>query len=185
MTLLRWISFLSVGASLVLPGSAQGQEIDGVGPGSRVRVTSPAILMWTAEGLITENSDGWLGLETGQGEMRLPVGSVTRVQTSLGERRRTVRGAVMGILAGVAAAALIIGADTADGVIDPECGELHCFGYGFRTALMGAGLAVGSLVGYTWRTEEWGDIPVRSTSVGLVKNHHGRSGLQIGLGFGW
>ena len=185
MTLFRWFSFACVVVSLVVPERAHAQSISNLAIGTRVRVTSPAILTWTAQGIVTENQNGWLALYTNTGTVRVSAETLTRVQTSRGHRRRTTRGTAMGGLAGVAAGALIIGADTADGVIDPECGELHCFGYGFRFVLIGAGLAAGALVGHLWQSDDWGDIPLPTASVGLLPRQPGGSLIRVGLRFEW
>ena len=144
------------------PSPLPGQEAPRVEPGSRVRVTSPALVHRRAEGTMVERSAASLVLrpEGSAATLELPLEHVDRLQVATGSHRGTLRGAFTGLWSGLLLGLIIFEVDEADDEIDPECGELQCFEPPFFVAMSLGGAAVGAGVGYFFHVTEWSDVPV-------------------------
>lgn len=187
---------LALATAAVSPAAAQAQTPRPLQPGTRVHVTSPALvhreadalllnaIRWDAEGAVVTSGDVLRVQPRGSDRwVDIPIQSVERLRVLTGEARATGRGAFLGAIAGLAAGALVIGVDQADGEIDPECGEDHCYGVGFRALTLGAGVAVGALVGSAFRTREWRDVALPGLRVVPAGGVGGWGRVEIGVSF--
>lgn len=144
-------------------GSAPEPPTFQLPPGARVRVTSSVLPGGSVEGRVASSTDDTLGLMVadndvpfGGGPLVVPRASVTSLQVSLGPRRYTLPGAVVGALLGAAGGAA--------SEVDPrDCGansEAFC-SQGEAIAISAvAGAALGALVGHVVKTERWQKVDV-------------------------
>lgn len=110
------------------------------------------------------------------------VGTVRTLELSRGERRRTGRGAWIGLLSGTAAGVLT-------GLV--VCGINDCSSSGAEVdAILAvalgaagavAGTGVGALVGSQIRSERWEEAPIAGLRIGLMRQRSGDLGVGFGL----
>lgn len=148
-------------------GALVAQEAPALEPGRTIRVTSPALVHRTAEGMLVERSAISLLLrpEGSATPVELELADVRRVQVATGSHRGTLRGAFTGLWSGLVLGLIIYGADEADDEIDPDCGELQCFEAPFFVAMSLGGAAVGAAVGSLFHVTEWTELPVARLGV--------------------
>lgn len=127
--------------------------------GSRVRLRSNA-LAGQPRGLVVAIDEHVVTLATDGGvPLKIPVGSVTSVDTSLGRKRRTLEGLALGVVGG---ALLGLGFK-----VDPDnCGEysLNSCSRGEAVAegAMGFGL-IGAGLGALIKTDRWSAVTLRAS----------------------
>ncbi len=146
-------------------GGPSGQEVPvgeavhaplrtgGVGPGSRVEITSPALLHRRARGTVEEVvPGGWVFRPDGEGTLPrpLPLDALERVRIPDREGSAALRGLALGVLAGFVLG-VYIDEETSDDISEPRLG--------IRGAGTVAGAAVGTLVGWRIPVTRWRDLP--------------------------
>jgi hypothetical protein len=179
---------------LALPvGLAAAQEAASPAPplvsGARVRVHAHRIFIGTLVTLDTTTlvlQDDAL-LDT----LRVPVGSIGRLEVSTGQRSGVGRGAEIGLIAGASAGAIIGLAAiiaTSSPVLEgcpPDA--ILCFGpeaIFLSAAVLGAaGAGLGVLIGALSPIDRWEQVPVRPVEMGIVPLGDRRIGVGVSIGF--
>jgi hypothetical protein len=139
------------------PTSAQFQGVLSIG--SRARVTSSAIAGRPA-GAVVEIGAEHLTLAADGGILvRVPIGSIQRVETSLGRSRQVLRGVVIGVAVGVLSGVFMD--------VDPEhCGgdsDAFCRRTDAIIGGVGAGALVGAGIGALVKGERWATVSLAPT----------------------
>jgi hypothetical protein len=144
-------------------GQQSGMQLE---TGARLRLTSPGLQSDRQIGrIVSLTSDSMMFRSE-----RYPVSrsiarsDIREVEVSIGEKRRTGRGAVIGLLAG-SVIGVVVGAQAGDEACVPTivgCPEIMSTGE--AAALFGAiggaaGLLVGSTVGWLAKSERWKRVP--------------------------
>ena len=166
---------LVIAGTLLLAPCARAEEAPALRPGVRVRITGgdAARFVGTASGTLVNTGPDTITLVTDQGVLKLPTGSITRVEVSHGRKRH----GRLGLLVGVAAGALIGLYATTDPAL--ACGVdyyVPCTRSDRITyaAVMGLALAApGALVGRRIHTETWSDAPLGRLRVAVVPERNG------------
>ena len=125
--------------------------------GSRVRLRS-SVLAGQPRGLVVAKDEEVLTLATEAGPLKIPVRSVTSLDTSLGRKRRTWEGLAIGAVVG----ALVGLGDK----VDPDyCGtfsDYHC-SRGEAVAVDAAAMAIlGAGVGALIKSDRWSAVTLRA-----------------------
>lgn len=128
------------------PALGQGATLDSLQLGARVRITAPPWARTTGT-LIGRRGDSLLVLGAPAPDtLRVGLGTVRRLEVSLGPRRRVLRGALTGYAAGVVLGGLL--GTLAIDAGQPAGSNLGGFGLGVGAMIGGgAGLITGILVG--------------------------------------
>ncbi len=172
------------------PGARSGPPVrpappPALSPGDRIRVRSSALAAGRGRGVLAAVRGDTLLVELdgeaapGAAPRAIPLESVERLRVRTGERRATLRGALVGGLTGLFGALVIVGADRADDEIDPSCGKLECYGTGFYVAMTAGGAAAGAAIGSQIRVAEWEDLPLGSGALGLGIRADRRGGVEM------
>lgn len=149
-------------AALVLVGVVQAspvlaQDAPAPAPGTRVRVTVPAVEDWPITGVLRRAGTDTLWLEREGIELAIPRAQIERFQVSRGRRSHWFTGALVGGLVGAGAGAVpAIGLAQA-GYDDTEI---------LAVAGFGIGAAAGGILGALIRSERWQVAPVLDRSAG-------------------
>jgi hypothetical protein len=184
---------------LALPlGLAAAQEAASPAPplvsGARVRVHAHRIFIGTLVTLDTATlvlQDDAL-LDT----LRVPVGSIGRLEVSTGQRSGAGRGAEIGLIAGASAGAIIglaVIITESIAMSSPVLWEgcprdaIVCFGpeaIFLSAAVLGAaGAGLGALIGALSPIDRWEQVPVRPVEIGIVPLEAHRLGVGVSIGF--
>jgi hypothetical protein len=150
-------------------------------PGTRVRVTSSGLIVPLVANFLQMRGDTAVFIEdaAGRGIWSLPIGDISKIELSQGERRQNrspiIRGAMIGGGSGAAAAWIFSRAAQPS---DPT--------KRYNVALnIGAGALVGALIGGAigsrFRDENWTNLPLPKRLT-LVPAGHG-VGLRVGFDF--
>ena len=154
-------------AALALPSQATAENLIG----ARVRIEtagSPGALVGT---VVEENAAGlYVERESKPGAFLIPREDVFKVEVSSGYRRRTAEG----ILGGVLAWAMVVGAFGAGGSLD-ESGVGEPF---FILAFP----VVGGIVGSQLKAESWKRVPLSRVSVRPLRRQRG-VGIIVAVAF--
>ena len=140
MTRFSRAALLALATLAAGPRSAlgQGPTLDSLRLGARVRVTAPPQVRTTGT-LLGRRGDSLLVLGTRAPDtLRVALGTVRRLDVSLGPRRRVLRGALTGYAAGVALGGLL-GYAALD-ARQPASSNLKGFGFGVGAMLGGGAL---------------------------------------------
>ncbi len=169
-----------------------------VRPGERVRVTRPPICApyticvggpplqsvgtfwaWEGDSLIMESNGNALAL---------PLNSVTKLEVGRGQKSYTVEGALMGLLVGGVAGAVIGYASYEECV--PKGRGWSCEDVGPEVAALVGGIAgglggllVGATIGRSSKTDRWREVPLDRLRVSVVPQRDGRFGLGLSVRF--
>jgi hypothetical protein len=159
----------ALAVSLVVPLSTlSAQQPPPVEAGARVQVTAPDCGFDKHDATLEALRGDRLVFDTTE----CPLGSVTRLDVSRGRKRKTVTGAVVGVLAGVA-----VGGGLAVANSDEE-GALIFVPFG---AL--AGTLLGTAIGTVTKTERWEEVPLDQLRVSVAPQRDGRFGFGISVVF--
>jgi hypothetical protein len=183
--------FLTLAAWL-LTGPLRAEEASGVTVGDRVRIRAPGLSKTVLVGSVVSRQPNDLTLElAGSAEpLRVPYAEIEKLQVSRGQRRHGREGAVIGALASVALFAVAGGKRCYDG-----SGRVDCAGFGYDLDIgagyvalagvlsVGAGAAVGGLVGHQIETEDWRRVPRASLAVGPSRTAGGGGMVALRLSF--
>ncbi|MCH7511680.1 MAG: hypothetical protein IIB19_04860 [Chloroflexi bacterium] len=132
---------------------------------------------WEGDSLIMESNGNALALS---------LNSVTKLEVGRGQKSYTVEGAIIGLLVGGVAGALIGYASYG------ECesrGLLACWPGPEFAALVGGlvgglgGGAVGALIGSSVKTDRWKEVPLSQLRVSVGPQRDGRLGLGLSVSF--
>lgn len=176
-------AFLALAALAVATSSVMAQQQGTeLATGARVRLTSPTLKNQQVVRIVSVGSDTVVFRSDATPETRrLALRDISVVETSLGERRRTGRGAVIGLLAGAVIGG-IAGYQAHDACDDafPTAltGCLSPVGAGGSAAILGvvggaAGLLIGSSIGWLAKSEKWQRVPFNGRSASVVPSHGG------------
>jgi hypothetical protein len=160
----RSLIFASVLPALAVTASAQEQGQDITSPrlvlaiGSRVRITSTAV-QGRPKGLVVALDEGVVTLATDGGlPVKVPLASITALETSLGRKRNWLKGAAIGALGG-----LVVGLAAPVDSNDLLCGSSSysanfCSrGEAVATSSLG-GAALGAGIGALIKSDRWGSV---------------------------
>jgi hypothetical protein len=149
-------------------GLAQPQRTD-LETGARVRLTSPTLRSDQQVVRIVSLTSDTVAFRSDQNPTirSLALNDISAVEVSLGERRRTGQGAIIGFLAGAAIGG-VLGYTIADESCVPTvfgCGEI--FSPGESAGVLGlvggaAGLLVGTTMGWFAKSERWRRLPLNA-----------------------
>ena len=147
-----------------------------VGPGDRVRVTTPELERY--DGTVQAMEGDTLTVDT----LRLAVATVTKLDLHLGSHSEIDKGAAVGAALG-ALAGLLIGR-AQDRGSPPQCGIGQVFCGYEKTLTYGLvgfalGVAAGALVGSALKTDEWWEMPLDRLRVNVAPQRDG--GFAFGL----
>jgi hypothetical protein len=144
-------------------------------PGDRLRVTAPSLAPQPLVGSLIEITEHNLVLAPSPSEHRvIPLSGLTRLERSLGRRRHTR----LGLLVGAASGAMVVGLRSCG---SGTCTRQDSVGYALAGALLGAlpGAAIGGLV----QTEAWVELP--ASGVRLTATPVRGRGVALALGWEW
>jgi len=150
---------------MVLFQSAAMAQISSLNTGDKVRIFAPDVYTSAIKGTIYYINTTDVILESGVYRYTIPLNSIERLDVSLGRKKRTGRGALIGLSSGALLGALISLATYEECNSDEFMGCLFHFNKG-ESALLGAtaggfvGLIVGTVSGYSIKTDKWERIPV-------------------------
>ncbi len=169
----------------VLPVPLQSQRPQFIEPGARVRFEACTPVCRTDKGnLVAFNSDS-IVLAVGESATRqaLPLASVTRLETSRGQKSHAVSGGLIGLPVGVGAGLL---------ATQPIMDALGLFGEDeddliYRAGIPIAGGVLGGLlgmgIGALIKTDRWEEIPLNRLWVRPMATPDGRFGLVASVRF--
>jgi len=150
---------------MVLFQSAAMAQISSLNTGDKVRIFAPDVYTSAIKGTIYYINTTDVILESGVYRYTIPLNSIERLDVSLGRKKRTGRGALIGLSSGALLGALISLATYEECNSDEFMGCLFHFNKG-ESALLGAtaggfvGLIIGTVSGYSIKTDKWERIPV-------------------------
>jgi hypothetical protein len=179
---LRSLIFASVLPAIAVTASAQGQGPDitsgrlVLAIGSRVRITSTA-LQGRPKGLVVALDESVVTLATDGGlPVKIPLASITALETSLGRKRNWLKGAAIGAVGG-----LIVGLAAP---VDPN--DLLCGSSSYSTNFCSRGEAVatsslggavlGAGIGALIRSDRWSAVTL---TVARPQGRYGQSALRL------
>ncbi len=134
------------------------QDAPAPAPGTRVRVTAPAVEDRPITGVFRRAGTDTLWLDRKGIELAIPRAQIERFQVSRGRRSHWLTGAFVGGLVGAGAGAVY--ASLYPGDLCSNCSEI------FTAAGFGIGAAAGGIIGALIRTERWQVAPVLDRSAG-------------------
>lgn len=158
-------------------------QAPGVRPGVRIRFDAPhlggrmtgTLVAWESDTLVVSLEGDAPGLG-----LIVPADSVTRLDLRR-ERRMTLEGAGVGVLAGVLLA-LVASPDWVDE--NGDCTTPECLAYGVsphldtRLAVLGVGGALlGAIAGAGTTTDAWVRVPLKALNLGATQD----GGLALGV----
>ena len=169
-------------SALAQPAGSAGPTL---GAGTRIRVTAAPPITAFIGAVVTQSADTLVFRRDADGStVAVPVGQVSRLDMSGGTRTHKLRGATIGLLAGVGIGALL-GLATGPDQCTGEC----LFGPQFAAAVVGtAGGVVGALVGTligARSTEIWNPVPsaAGAARIGIAPTPRGGVALTASLAF--
>lgn len=146
--------------------------------GAQVRIRTVASGQWI-RGVLASADAGSVSLvpeeapPLGDNQLRLPTGSVSRLEVLTARKRQWLPGLLVGAAVGLAAGATV--------AIDPtQCGpndEAFCSRGGAMAAMGGTLAAIGTLVGGAIRKDVW--TPVALDALGAPAGRGPATGLQL------
>ncbi len=147
-----------------------------VRPGARVRVTHlprhsvGTFLAWKSDTLVFQSNRDTLSV---------PVDLMARLEVSRGEKTIPGRGAVIGLLLGGVAGAVIGHASR-----DPQC-EPWCIYYDVAGVMFGGlgGAVAGALIGSLIKTDRWVEVSLDWLRVSMTPRRDGRFGFGASVRF--
>ena len=149
--------------AMLICSAASASELPDVVPGSRVRVSSPALASGPAVGSLMRLEPGSILLDQGKGQpaLRVPLDPHVRLELSLGRKSQAVRGAMIGAAVGVAPGLLLTFGDDNDGGDVPSPAVV---------AAMGAagGALLGAAIGWAVKAEQWQEVGLPAAGVSFV-----------------
>ena len=149
-----WI-VLAAAIPFFLPDTASAQRLT---PGQRIRVTAPRLQMQRQPGqLVRFDRDSLILVSAGQ-RWFVPRQLLTQLDASGGRRGHLLAGVLVGAVVGAVAGLIAIspeGTCTGSGDYGAVCRGVVAFS-------VGAGAALGALVGTLVRTERWVPVPLDS-----------------------
>ena len=171
---------------LLLPSLTAAQQPP-LTPGQRVRVTAPDVGLARAHATLEAIEGGELVLRT-DAARRVPLASVTRLETYAGRRSHWLLGAGIGFVAGAGATYLVLNPPGASSTAmcdqsanQDAIGTGECLGL---TALGGvAGAGLGALVGMFIKSDKWTDVSRERWRFSIVPQPNGRFTLGASLAF--
>ena len=183
---MKCLSVVLVAALLVqvMPCSVQGsQKGDKVVPGAKVRIKAPSVSKRLLIGTIVTIDADTLVLRPIRHTIWLviPLASVSKLAVSQGLKRKTLEGAVRGLLVGAGFGVLLgyaVGPEENCSFIFCSRGEVAGL---YGTFLGTVGLVVGALAGTGMRTDKWERVPLGRIRLGLLPQRRG--GLALSFDF--
>ena len=157
------LAVILMGWLLLDPAIAFAQDLK-VQPGDKIRVTYVGVVTTKTSGIMQGVSDDSLEILKGDATMALALSSIRRLDISMGQKRRTGRGAWIGALTGGLLVGLIaMASDTECTSDDDWCIDFfspgEAFGGGFLVGALG-GTLVGVAVGSVIKTDRWKQVPL-------------------------
>lgn len=140
--------------------------------GSRIRLLSSALGSQPVRGTVADVGADRLTIRTdSQEQLVVPRSSIGRLDISTGQHRQTIRGILIGTVAGAALS-----------VVLPKCVNEGCssgasFDSTFAVLYAFGGAMCGGLIGTAIKTEGWRAVPLNSMRVGITP----RAGRGIGV----
>jgi len=150
---------------MVLFQSAAMAQISSLNTGDKVRIFAPDVYTSAIKGTIYSTNTTDVTLDSGDYIYTIPLSSIERLDISLGKKRNTGKGALIGLSSGALLGSLIGLATYEDCNSDEFMGCFLHFSKG-ESALIGAasggfvGLIIGTVSGYSIKTDKWERIPV-------------------------
>lgn len=167
---------VAVGVGLLFADSpVRAEERLTLAPGLRVRVTT-ASSGRPLTGTIQSTDDAVLDVISEGRATRVRRDQVTRLEVGVGCKDYTVKGGIVGGLAGFAAGVAYLAGDQS--CPEPHCGEWDIF---MPVALGMVGTAAGAGAGWLIRPEGWTDIPLDRVRVGVGRAPH--RGVEVRVSF--
>jgi hypothetical protein len=146
-------------------------------PGTRVRVTAPALGIEGQEATFEALRGDTLVVEADTA-LQCALGSVTRFEVHRGEIAHTGKGLWIGGLTGFAAGVLL-GPATVECCVTCDCGEEKLKRGVIGGAIgLGVGMVAGAVVGTLMKTDRWEEVPLDQLHVSFVP---GRDGFALGI----
>lgn len=170
----RQIVSIAVALTLMTSADLAAQQKTAVTPGSRIRASAPSVsskpfvgdvVAWESDFLVVDARVWQKGTRLNQ-QVKVAIGSLTKLEVSRGHKSRFLRGLGYGFLIG-AAAGTVIGAASGDD--DPS--EWFAMSAGEK-AVVGAvslgllGGIVGGVIGLSSPAEKWEEVPLDRLLVG-------------------
>jgi hypothetical protein len=172
-TVVRVATGIAIAASLTAVGAARAEPESGAAPtievGSRVRLEAPTLARKRLEGTVIGLGEKALVVRrNGLEPLSVPREAITRLDVRTGQRRWTLRGALVGAGAGLVAVGLTCGGG------DGGCGQAApVVTY---AALAGAG--IGALI----KSDRWQAVPLDRVRITHTPAPRG-VGLAVSIGF--
>jgi hypothetical protein len=186
-TIGRPAAAFALAAVLAAPGAAQDEAA--LGPGVRVRVsvaTSPDRLQGTVQAV----DEAVLSVIGDDHQLvKVPRGSITRLETGWGRRGNAGKGFKIGALIGASGALLICAAGGGTTYQDRPFGDEDfddCDGAGewVGITLLAGGVygGIGALIGHFIKSDRWVELPIERARVSVGPSHRGL-GLSVSIRF--
>jgi hypothetical protein len=149
-------------------------------PGDRIRVWASTIPTGAVGEVVNAEPDVLrIRLPDRPEPIDVPVTAVTRLQRSLGTRRNTGKGALIGGLVGAAAGAAFVAVASGSEGCEGSCGGWALI---FGALGGGAGAIVGTGVGALQKTDRWETMPAGRVGVRVVPVRQG-AGVALSVRF--
>lgn len=163
-----WLFLVVAFLFVVILQSPIKAQISNLDAGDRIKIYAPSIENSTIFGTIYELTSSAIYLHSSEHSLMVPYNSIERLELYMGEKRKTGRGALIGLTSG----AFLLG--TISVLTDDGCsGKDNCLVLSdSELFIIGAviggavGLVVGTIAGYATKRERWKEIPLE-LSVGF------------------
>lgn len=177
------ITLAIIASVLVSPTRAVAQDALWLRPGSKVRMTAPALDLSDRVGRVHElNGDTLVVLVDALHTSRLrldvvdvPLSSISKLEVVTGRRGHWLEGAGIGFLLGVVTGAAS-GDDPSNAYFGYSAGEKAAIG-GLSFGLIGAG--IGALI----KSDKWAEVPLDRVRPKLIVGDRGQVGIRFALVF--
>ena len=175
---------LTIAAAALAAAVATGNAAPFASPGAgeKVRVTTLRGRNLQT-GVVVESDAEFLTVSLGSGRspVRIPLGSIERLEVARGRRMAAKEGALWGGVVGA-----VLGGLAAAGIGEAMCENATNCGTSAEGYLVGigifgaAGAGVGALTGLAFKTDRWVRVPIDRVRVGIKPVPSG-AGVQVSL----
>jgi len=166
--------------SSILAPPAQAQDILGISPGDRVRVTAPECDLKNEKGTFISFDADLFSATLDERDIECPVEALTRLEVSVGERKWWKWGlGGFGVGAGAGAATGMV---VCAGEDDELCWALSLVLTGITASV---GFVSGSVVGLIRGKDKWEEVPLPPVRPYLQGTPDGRFGIGFSIPVRW